>query len=771
MKFFRKNIGILYIFLVAIQVILIAQYFANSLSIPLPDYFYFESAALYYNDHKRVELTEYLIAVITLGLFFMGILIGDSKLNLKARRYALRTLLALSDFKNKRLLLIALFLFVAVPVLVFRSGGAFEGKLIIQLLGLCATIIFPFWNYFLRYERDTMERIKGKVIYIQNYLNSSNSMLHKRSFYIVVLIIGFLQLGYLFYDPIVNQPKIINEYLAIPEQTIMNDGQIIGNNDYLKRMNYLEIAHKEDVKNPFLAQKLSDPKIEEWIDFNRFEVHWQILSRFMIHHNSFMFIPIGDIALDKNISMINAQYGLGSAWLFEKLFSWIGGISFDGWLKINYASYYLYFGFFIIILFAITRSFSWTTAIFLLSIALVNNRGYDFLLLPPGESPWRHIFDIVIVYLIFLYTEKKTFVYYLLALIFGVISVVINPQIGLMIFVATIISGLFYMYRERIHISGMAIITTIAMILGGSAFIFLSSANDMAQYYLDGVIGFPISFYEMFKILIIFIVGYLLLWKILKDRLSLNYMHLVFLVIYVQELMFYVVWHYNGDGFRSRAYIYVLTVGLLLFPLRKIIVDRWKNYLTIALTVVIGVFYISSVKHVIKSKVHYEEVFQHHVTYEWNMDRAHIISTMNPLYFQNDVDLIKKYSKDKNGIYIVSEYDNFLPFLAHKYSLMPFFDLKWYLITPKEFDKSIKILELNKPEYIFVDTGIDRNINNEIIDSKLPKIGYLYQESVWRIQRLKLLYKVFQDVSNDYQLVEKGYLISVYKRKDLNEAY
>jgi len=153
------------------------------------------------------------------------------------------------------------------------------------------------------------------------------------------------------------------------------------------------------------------------------------------------------------------------------------------------------------------------------------------------------------------------------------------------------------------------------------------------------------------------------------------------------------------------------------------------------------------------------------------MDRAHIISTMNPLYFQNGVDLIQKYSNGQNGIYIVSEYDNLLPFLAHKYSLMPFFDLKWYLITPKELDKSIKTLQVNKPEYIFIDTGIDRNVNNEIIDQKLPKIGYLNQESIWRVQRLKLLNEVFQSVANDYQLVEKGYLISVYKRKDSNETY
>ena len=639
-----------------------------------------------------------------------------------------------------------------------------------------------------------------------------------------------MQLTYLFYDPIVNRPKIINEYFNIPESTVLKDKKSYDNTVFWQTKLPSPITFKNDVTNEqdssnciikrpeelniftpslndsyvfydsktnqFCINGLLDFKIfdgirdaelyhilqqgqykarelemlslsendKDFLSYNKFEIHWQILSRFMIHHNSFMFIPIADFSQDKNISTINAQYGLGSAWVFHKLLAELDSISLDGWLKLSYLFYYVYFAIFVGIVFAITRNIVWTTMIFLLSLTLINYRGYDFLLLPPGESPWRHFFDMMIVYLLFAYAQYKRIIFYLASLFLGIGSIVLNPQIGLMIFLATIVSGVFYAYREQYRLKLTLILSLIALLAAATIFVFTSSANDLASYYLDGVIGFPITFSQMFKIFLMIIIGYVLLWKILKDRLTTNYAHLIFLLLYVQALLLYVVWHYNGDGFKARAFIYILTVALLLFPLRNILFSRWKNRLMVATITIVGIIYIQSVVDVQKSKRQYEKIFEHHKTYEWNMDRAHIVSTMNPLYFQNGVDLIQKYSQGENGIYIVSEYDNFLPFLAHKYSLMPFFDMKWYLITPKELNKSIKTLQVNKPEYIFVDTGIDRNVNNEIIDPKLPGIGYLYQESVWRVQRLKLLNEVFQRVSSEYQLIETGNLISVYKR-------
>lgn len=340
-----------------------------------------------------------------------------------------------------------------------------------------------------------------------------------------------------------------------------------------------------------------------------------------------------------------------------------------------------------------------------------------------------------------------------------------------MMLLATIMAGLFFAFWEKQPLLRFALIAALFLGLGGLIFVKTSSANDLAKYYLDGVIGFPIHFNQLLYYLIFFVIGYIVFWKILKEKVTNNYTYLIFLFLYVQGLLLYAVWHYDSAGLRCRSHIYIMTIGLMIFTVRNRFSESWKAYSAILLIGYILFSYTESVKVFDRSKKRFEFVFSKHRTYQWDMDRAHIISTMNPLYFQNGVDLINKYSTKKNGIYIISEYDNFLPFLAGKYSNMPFFDLKWYLMTPKELSKSIVRLQTDKPEYIFVDTDIDRNLNNEIIDAHFPKINYLHNESLWRVKRLKLLNNIFQKIAENYELIEKGYLISVYKRKALNEVY
>jgi hypothetical protein len=268
----------------------------------------------------------------------------------------------------------------------------------------------------------------------------------------------------------------------------------------------------------------------------------------------------------------------------------------------------------------------------------------------------------------------------------------------------------------------------------------------------------------MLVLFVVFITGYLLIKDIMKRFPKEVYLHYVFIAIYVQELFLYVAWHFNADGLLARFYFYILLLLIFRPYICSFSADKKRRVAVYAFTAVLGIFVLSAL-YANFSKYRYEKIFSTHKTYEWNMERAKITSTMNPEYFQNGVDLIKKYSGDSKGIYIVSEFDNILPFLSDKYSLMPFFDLKWYHITPKEVRKSTDKLTENRPEYVFVDTGYDRNLNNEIIDPDFPRYDYISEESVWRVQRLKMLYSVFKSVEQNYQLVEKGSLISVYKKK------
>ena len=101
----------------------------------------------------------------------------------------------------------------------------------------------------------------------------------------------------------------------------------------------------------------------------------------------------------------------------------------------------------------------------------------------------------------------------------------------------------------------------------------------------------------------------------------------------------------------------------------------------------LSVVYIPGLLSYYATRQEYEEIFVTHKTYNWNLEKAKFRSTMDPEYFVDSVSLIQTYAPSHNGIHIISKYDNFLPFLAKKYSAMPFFDLQWFLLTAKEVNR------------------------------------------------------------------------------------
>jgi hypothetical protein len=103
--------------------------------------------------------------------------------------------------------------------------------------------------------------------------------------------------------------------------------------------------------------------------------------------------------------------------------------------------------------------------------------------------------------------------------------------------------------------------------------------------------------------------------------------------------------------------------------------------------------------------------------------------------------------------------------LAKKYSAMPFFDLQWFLLTEKEVNLCIERIHTHKPQYLFVDTDMERDLNGEIITADLRFISGLGGESLLRVQRLNLLQDIFTAVKEDYEPVKQGTLLTVYKRK------
>ena len=70
-------------------------------------------------------------------------------------------------------------------------------------------------------------------------------------------------------------------------------------------------------------------------------------------------------------------------------------------------------------------------------------------------------------------------------------------------------------------------------------------------------------------------------------------------------------------------------------------------------------------------KSQFQRSFGAHRTYRWNFERARVVSTLNPEVMQEAVACVEKYTPDLGRVYILSKYDNLIPFLAKRYSATP----------------------------------------------------------------------------------------------------
>ena len=235
--------------------------------------------------------------------------------------------------------------------------------------------------------------------------------------------------------------------------------------------------------------------------------------------------------------------------------------------------------------------------------------------------------------------------------------------------------------------------------------------------------------------------------------------------------MVYYVWAGTDKHLLNVASILVLAgVAFAKLILDFTEVKRFERLIVGSLIVLaLMVVYIPGLLSYYSTRQEYEEIFVTHKTYDWDLDTAKFRSTMNPAYFVDSISLIQAYAPSDNAIYLISKYDNFLPFLAKKYSAMPFFDLQWFLLTDKEVNLCIERIQTQKPQYLFVDTDIERDLKGEIVTAELRLISGPGGESLMRVQRLNLLKDIFLAVKEDYVPVKQGGLLMVYQRKVTSE--
>ena len=389
-------------------------------------------------------------------------------------------------------------------------------------------------------------------------------------------------------------------------------------------------------------------------------------------------------------------------------------------------------------------------------------------MIAPGVNPLRHFFDIFIIGSLYLSTYNHRYKY--LALFFSFAAILNNPQFGLFAYLALIITlQIQNHYPEKKQSLIKSIFQIVAFLIPAALLYKIASTGSHSAdiYFVQGLLGFEWQRKIVFTIFIAIIFSYFSIINSLLKKNSYTTIAL-FLTLYSQGLLFYYIW--GSDN--SHLFVIFQIITLAVFSNLKLALEdfSWlKKHSNIILGGFISLailFYIPSVAVFYKAKFSFDRVFTTHKIYNWNLPTARFISTINPDYFIDSIELIKSHA-DNNKIFIISKYDNFLPFLAKKYSAMPYFDVPWYTISTKDIQACIEAIKENKPKYLFVDTDINRSYEPDVISSSANQ-GFLkmgeHEESVLRLVRLKALKQIFLAVKSDYKPVKSAQLITVYEK-------
>ena len=590
----------------------------------------------------------------------------------------------------------------------------------------------------------------------------------------------FIHMGTMFWPYLSGTMLISNDYLAIPGETKIA-GTYVRNPEYIRILlaneNQLLAAGEPDGSpHPAEGRDLVEGQrrlneFQEFMAKNRLELEFQSQCGWIMHHHNSMLAPINEYLLGKRVTDINHQYGWLNTLLLGHPMKWTGGLTFQNYFRVLYAFYPIYYLLFLGVVFLLTRSVGYVLLTALVSFALLHFLNYLHILLAPGFNPLRQLFYLPVTLFLFFYLKKGGLHYLLLASFFALVSILGNKEFGLFVVAALTASLALRMLHEKRKVDWAettAITLTIGLAIGVLLFAKMGK-NPSGQYYLRGISGPPMEKPVMVAVLLFMSLTYGWMVKVLNYKDGLKYVAF-FLFVYFQGVFFYYVWNSAPNHFFSVASPMVL--GGILFLKLGLEAREHIRLARTALAVLISVaflgLYVPSLVTYYLEKQRYERIFEDRRIFEWNLPTARIRTTMDPAYLVEAVQLIQRYSPKGGPIFIISKYDNLLPFLAARYSAMPFSEVPTSLVTRREVCLCIDTLLEERPAYIFVDTDLVENPFGSGIDPKNPMI-LLVEEQFDLKAKLKMLEeltRVYLGVRHHYEVTEKGPLLSVVQRKE-----
>lgn len=514
-------------------------------------------------------------------------------------------------------------------------------------------------------------------------------------------------------------------------------------------------------------------KLREKVDFianNLYEQQTQLIGRYFWHEVPFMLNAINELDLSRDKAEIFSQYGFLSAYVVKFIMQSLGGINVANFDKAKNIINLIYYIISIAFIILFTKNYFIRFIFIILFSVYFFSVGFHSYHFAPTHIYIRHFFDFMIILALFwtMKISKNRLCFVISTFVLGIISILLINDFGKLLFLAIV--GTFiidyvleFIEYQKVHLKEIFIfISFIALSI--IAFIkYPLMDNPSTKYFLDGFYSLPISM--LIYMLLLFAISLLwlgLIWFYVELKRSNYLLSYIFLLFYTEFLCVLFVWKGNFDN------INFAIIALPMLILFHFIVKRIRNILYIIIAPILIFAYAKYCYEYISQMTLYENTFATHRNYKWDHERAGgIITTYSFERFDDALRLINKYSKNSNELYMISKYDNILQFFSKKYSGLKYFELKSFIVTNDEYNEVLDLIN-SKADILYVDTDIFNVYYKELKERRFFDVynnQWLPNDVMRRIIQLKILLNLFDDVRDKYELVERGKLIDVYKRK------
>ena len=624
---------------------------------------------------------------------------------------------------------------------------------------LCGFLALPLYLY--------QETMRAYIKKLETKCALSSQMMWAITLLVTVIFVGL-------FVPLIFKPlQIVNEFIDIPEQTRFVDGHVVDNLQYSRQhqiggLHVYDPRHDQGVlltQEPVKEQAGSVSTEEQaFLSHNRPEMKQKITAGWFFFHHSWVLNPILAMSLGADASKQVLIYGFGSALFLKQILTGMGGVSFQHYFAVTFAVYPLYFFIFLAVLYRIFKRADFVCLGALVLSTSFFILGYQMILLAPGYNPMRHVFDMVILLLFFRYLQKSTIGSLLLILFAGLLAIVWSKDFGLFLILPCL--GTVIIRHWVLHLPTRRPLWLASLGILLACIVYFLPFHGVNYNFLYMLLGVMMPIASTLKISIV-LFGIVLIYVFFVHcrRFDSEYYWLALgLFFYFQLQLIYYIWY------PSLQHFLVLTPIIIVGGLAGLRVVCDKNSeriigfkLVLLLTLLLG--YLSSLYCFHKEKMSHQRVFDTHVVHNWDFKFARFQTTMMPQLFEETLHLIEKYTPN-SAMYLISKYDDILPVLTHRYNALPAVNVALDLISSRDTQRCLQAITLHKPQYVFVDTDIHRDLSNEIIspnsDWRLPN---QYEISFGRVMAIKNMRTLFDAIQADYILLEKGALLSVYQRK------